>query len=298
MSHRASLAALFVVLFALAARAEDASPWDPVGEILGKKGDKNADGSYRVNIPRDDVVVKGRFGLPIPSAMGLATYAAFAGTPDDATVVGDTCMLAHEVDPVIDALRAGRIDVVALHNHMTISDPAIFFLHFEGHGKSADLAKTVRAAFDKLGTPAPVFLPGPTPGAPGVDFDALAKTLGRPVQKLKDGVGKFSLPRADLSILLDGKKLPPGTGPGCWAAFYPCPCGRTMVTGDTCVTREELQPALDALRKAGIGITAIHNHFLGEETRVMFMHFEAEGDAAAIAAGIRAAWDATGAGKK
>lgn len=64
-----------------------------------------------------------------------------------------------------------------------------------------------------------------------------------------------------------------------------------MAMGDTCLPRAQLQPALDALRKGGVEITAIHNHLLGEDTRVMFMHFEGEGDAFAIARAVRAAWD-------
>ena len=64
-----------------------------------------------------------------------------------------------------------------------------------------------------------------------------------------------------------------------------------MVMGDTCVTREELQPVIDALRRGGIRITGIHNHLLGARTEVMFMHVEGEGDAIDLARAVRAAWD-------
>lgn len=102
---------------------------------------------------------------------------------------------------------------------------------------------------------------------------------------------KFTLPRTDLDIRLDGRKLVPGVGLACWAAFTGCPCGKTMVMGDTCVTRKELQGAIDILRRGGIQITGLHNHLLGQSGDVMFMHIEGEGNAVELARTIRAAWD-------
>ncbi len=64
--------------------------------------------------------------------------------------------------------------------------------------------------------------------------------------------------------------------------------------GDTCVRRAELQGVVDALRKNGIHISAIHNHLFGTSAPLMFVHIEAEGDALAIARGIRAAWKTLG----
>lgn len=278
------------------ALAEDAAApadWSAVGEALGRPGELQPDGSYRLNVPRTDIPILGARGIAIPPAMGLVTYAAFAGTPAEATVVGDTCMVGPEIDFVIDALRKGGIEVVALHNHLIQASPGTFFLHFQGHGPAVALARTVREAFDHLGKHGPGDAPGklPNAGPPQVDWKAVAEILGRPAPAVKDGVFKVTLPRKSLEVALDGQKLPPGVGLACWAAFYACPCGKTMAMGDTCVSRKELQPALDALRKGGVHITAIHNHLLGEESRAMFMHFEVEGDALEIARTVRAAWD-------
>ena len=57
-------------------------------------------------------------------------------------------MLESELQPVLKALRAGGIDVVAIHNHMTGESPRLVFLHYWGVGQTADLAKTLRAALD------------------------------------------------------------------------------------------------------------------------------------------------------
>jgi hypothetical protein len=60
-------------------------------------------------------------------------------------------MLASEVTPVLKALRANGISVVAIHHHMTGTMPIVFFLHYYGTGSAAKLAAGVRAAADQLG---------------------------------------------------------------------------------------------------------------------------------------------------
>jgi len=45
------------------------------------------------------------------------------------------------------------------------------------------------------------------------------------------------------------------------------------------------------LRSNGIEVTAIHNHMLGEEPRLFFMHFWANDDTQKVAKGLRAALD-------
>jgi len=61
--------------------------------------------------------------------MGLNTWAAFFGSDAAAVVAGDVAMLASEVTPVLKELRANRIDVVAIHHHMTGTEPTVIFLH-------------------------------------------------------------------------------------------------------------------------------------------------------------------------
>jgi hypothetical protein len=83
--------------------------------------------------------------------MGLNTWAAFVGTNDTAAVAGDVAMLASEVTPVLKALRQNGLDVVALHHHMTATQPAIFFVHYWGTGPVEKLATGFKAAVAELG---------------------------------------------------------------------------------------------------------------------------------------------------
>jgi hypothetical protein len=98
-------------------------------------------------------VVEREHGAKINARMGLNTWAAFTGTNADAMVVGDVAMLAPEVTPVLKALRSAGVNVVAIHHHMTGTDPMINFLHYYGTGSAETLAQGVRAAVAQLGKP-------------------------------------------------------------------------------------------------------------------------------------------------
>jgi hypothetical protein len=112
--------------------------------ILVYKGDLK-DGVYKVVIGRTTKMD----GQVVGKAMGVNTWAAFAGSDENAVVDGDFAMLESEVQSVLKALRAGGIDVVALHNLMTNENPRIVFLHFWGVGPTESLAKTIKTALDK-----------------------------------------------------------------------------------------------------------------------------------------------------
>jgi hypothetical protein len=116
---------------------------------IGHQGEQSG-AVYKITIGRQDVKVV-EHGAVINARMGLNTWAAFTGTDADAMVAGDVAMLEAEVTPVLKALRAGGINVVAIHHHMTGIAPSIVFLHYYGTGPAAKLAQSVRAAVDALG---------------------------------------------------------------------------------------------------------------------------------------------------
>jgi hypothetical protein len=111
---------------------------------FGVKG-QSKDGMYKAAMGR---AATASCGCKIGKPMGVNTWAAFAGTDDDAVVDGDFAVAESELQPVLKALRAGNIDVVAIHSHMTGETPRILFLHYWGRGKSADLAAVVKKALD------------------------------------------------------------------------------------------------------------------------------------------------------
>jgi len=129
-------------------------PLDTAGlaKIIGTPGEQTG-AVYKITIGRPDIPLK-EMGATINARMGLNTWAAFYGTNTDSVVAGDIAMLAPEVTPVLKALRANGIEVVAIHHHMTGTDPAVTFLHYWGKGPAQKLAAGVKAAIDQTGTTA------------------------------------------------------------------------------------------------------------------------------------------------
>ena len=105
---------------------------------------------YKITVGRDDLKLK-EMGAPINSRMGLNTWAAFYGSDANAEVAGDVAMLAEEVAPVLKALRANGLNVVAIHHHMTGTQPTIYFLHYWGTGSTDKLANGFKQALNVLG---------------------------------------------------------------------------------------------------------------------------------------------------
>ncbi len=113
-----------------------------VEAILGK-GDLT-NGVYKVTIGRETKM----HGQTAGNAMGVNTWAAFAGSDEKAVVDGDFAMLETELQGVLKALRGAGINIVAIHQHMSGEVPRVLFLHFWGVGPAESLAKGIKAALD------------------------------------------------------------------------------------------------------------------------------------------------------
>jgi hypothetical protein len=124
-----------------------ATSLDPVklDALLGRKGELK-DGVYKIVVGRTVHV----HGAEAGAAMGVNTWAAFAGSDAHAVVDGDFSVLGSELQGVLKALTGAGIDVVAIHNHMTDEEPRIVFLHYWGIGRAEDLARGVRGALDRV----------------------------------------------------------------------------------------------------------------------------------------------------
>ena len=107
-----------------------------------------------------------------------------------------------------------------------------------------------------------------------------------------EGTFKITAPRTDVKIAVDGWTMPPFMGLTTWAAFKPGIKAEAMCAGDLVVLEDEINPVMSAALDAGLSVTALHNHFTGDEPKVFFMHIGGEGKADALAGGVKAALDA------
>lgn len=126
------------------APAKNAITGATIDSALGTKGQAN-NGMFKIVIGRE---VKMPCGCMMTKEMGVNTWAAFAGTDDNAVVDGDFAVLEDELQPVLKSLRAEGINIVAIHHHMTHEQPRMLFLHYWGKGSVASLTGALKKTLD------------------------------------------------------------------------------------------------------------------------------------------------------
>ena len=118
-----------------------------IDEAMGAKGTANG-GVYQFGIPRREPATES--AMQVNVALGGANAVNFQPTGGGkAAITGDFLVTGNEVNPLIRALRAGDIEVTAIHNHMLDEEPRMFFIHFWANDDAVKLARGVRAALDK-----------------------------------------------------------------------------------------------------------------------------------------------------
>jgi hypothetical protein len=114
----------------------------PLREIFGTQGESK-DGMVKFSFGRPAKM----HGVTIGNDMGVNTWAAFAGSDDNAIVDGDFAVTEDELQPVLKSLLKEKINIVAIHQHMTHEEPRIMFFHYWGHGRAKDLANAIKGGF-------------------------------------------------------------------------------------------------------------------------------------------------------
>jgi len=111
----------------------------PLNEIFDMQGEAK-DGMVKFTIGRPAQM----HGTKIDKDMGVNTWAAFAGSDDNAIVDGDFAVTEDELQPVLKSLLKDKINIVAIHQHMTHEEPRIMFFHYWGRGRAKDLANAIK----------------------------------------------------------------------------------------------------------------------------------------------------------
>ncbi|MGE5215112.1 MAG: DUF1259 domain-containing protein [Nitrospirota bacterium] len=114
----------------------------PLNEIFGAQGESK-DGMVKFTFGRPATM----HGTNIGKDMGVNTWAAFAGNDDNAVVDGDFVVTEDELQPTARSLLKEKINIVAIHQHMTHEQPRMMFFHYWGRGHARDLAQAIKGAF-------------------------------------------------------------------------------------------------------------------------------------------------------
>ena len=115
-------------------------------QIMGVKGTATG-GVYQFGVPRRDPAMES--GMQVNTPLGGANAINFQPTGNGkAAITGDFLVTGNEVNPLIRALRAGDIEVTAIHSHMLDEQPRMFFIHFWANDDALKLAHNVRTALE------------------------------------------------------------------------------------------------------------------------------------------------------
>ncbi|WP_119303911.1 DUF1259 domain-containing protein [Dongia deserti] len=125
-----------------------------------------------------------------------------------------------------------------------------------------------------------------TPASAEIEWAQVDSVLERKGAEQPGGIHRYSFPRSDLKVTLDGVPIKPALALGGWVAFEPMG-DQAMMMGDLVLTEEEINPVMQRLVADGIEITAIHNHLLRATPATYYMHVLGHGDPTQLATALR-----------
>ncbi|MDP9279851.1 MAG: DUF1259 domain-containing protein, partial [Gemmatimonadota bacterium] len=251
------------------APAQGASPsssryWKVVEDALGRPGTPNPGGVVRFGFPRSDLSVV-LHGVTLKPAFALGSWVAFQRIGDHAMAMGDLVLLDDEVESVMASLQQNGIEQTALHNHLVEESPHVMYMHIRAIGNPGRIARAVRTALEFTKTPLT-----PAAAAPSTPLDldtaAIAKIIGVG-GKVNGGVYQLTIPRRE-KIKHDKMEIPAAMGISTAINFQSTGAGKAAITGDFVLLGREVNSVIWALSEAGIQVTALHSHMIGEEPRL------------------------------
>ena len=110
-------------------------------------------------------------------------------------------------------------------------------------------------------------------GAPWDSVGRILQTSG----SATGGYYRYTWPRRDVTLRIGDVTVAPALALGAWAGFSGDAANATVM-GDLVLTSGEVKPVLAELARQRIALTAIHNHLVGEDPKITYVHFHAEGN--------------------
>lgn len=195
-----------------------------------------------------------------------------------ALCLGETVLLQEEVNPLMSELRKFGIIVTAVHNHWLFDKPRLMFMHFESIDKPLNFARKVRAALRVLTTKTVRAVPktdGEMIERHGL-CDEFNDILGGTMHTFENGICTVMRSRTNIKPVVLGR---PGRSflliPQMFSFESMTKDGRALCSGETVILQKEINPFISALRKHDLIVTSLHNHWLFDKPRLMYIHFEA-----------------------
>lgn len=260
---------------------------------IGKKGMyKEAEATYTIPLPRNDLKVTVK-DQSVPTPFGFGGWVSIKRTVNgkSAVLMSDNVLLQEEVNGLISAVQANGLEVGAIHNHFFYEQPRIFYMHVHGVGSPEELAqKYAKAIAETKISPKNQPPAGPPPGKTGKDIFDVPQLNG--IVGAEAAVNgptiKYTIGRKDLTVMAMGAEMTSSIGLNTWASFTGS-MENAMIAGDVAMLQHEVNHVIKALRENNIEVVAVHNHMLGDDPHIIFLHYLGNGPAATLAKGFKSA---------
>lgn len=209
--------------------------------------------------------------------------------------LGETVILQEEINPFMSRLREHGIIVTAVHNHWLFDQPRLMYMHFESIDYPLTFARKLRDAMKVL-ISHDVYAQSNSPhdkfnkqyhssffesrlekghSNPTTLCDEFNRILGGTMHTFENEQCIVMKSRLNIKPRVLGER---GRSflllPQMFAFESMTDDGRALCSGETVILQEEINPFISMLREHGIIVTAVHNHWLFENPRLMFMHWE------------------------
>ena len=259
--------------------------WDSVGQIL-KTAPAPQNGYMRYNFPRRDLTV--RIGTAVVPTGGVTSWIGFAGMPADADMMGDLVTVRGETAAALSELAHQGIEVLAIHNHFAGELPAVTYIHFHAQGSATALATKMDQVLARTAAPRPVEA-GTVPPLT-IDTALVFNTLGQ-TGRAQGAFASISFMLVPGTVTMHGHQLVPNLAYASPIGVHMISSERLLALGDLAVPAPKVNAVLVTLAINNISATAVHTHLIGEEPRVYYIHFWADGNPTAVLTGLRKAID-------
>lgn len=288
-----ALIPVFALMLVAPALSADTLDIEKIDQAIGVKGVYHSkQKTYRISFqPAFPAQAGNKKILP---AMGFSSWASFRRSEKKVIFKGEFALLERQVNPALKAALDSGLEPMALHTRYSGEEPRIYSLHLSGAGNEESLARAIRKVLDRSRESIPqsrqrppMQASLPAPASQPLDTQAIEGIL-----KIKgERSGEVFRVSEGRTALFKSNIINGPMGVASWAAFTGT-APDAMVNGELAVNERSLTPVLKAIVGAGLEVTAISNHFLNEDPRLVYVHFIGKGDAQNLARAIKAAFDA------
>jgi hypothetical protein len=124
---------------------------------------------------------------------------------------------------------------------------------------------------------------------PDPRWTAIRRVFGQSGE-LEDGYFRINLPRSDLHVRIGSDALESPFELSSYVGFVPVGKSDVLAMGEFVLRDDEVANVMTELHRQGIPTPALHNHLIGEQPRIMYIHVMAKGPAESVASKLKAAF--------